>query len=217
MPIVDRFKAASASSRAGSLDFVGCELALDFTNTSSGRNSPTHQEHLHGFKDLLAWVEHAKVVSPEDCSRIRGSISEGSNVATTTFASALDTREVIWRIATALAEGRVVNDDLRQRLVALHALSLGHAGMELRNSAYIWAWDARRDVRSAILGPIALSALTLLMERDLSRTKRCEGADCGWLFLDTTKNKTRRWCEMRVCGNRSKVRAARLRKKLADR
>ena len=50
----------------------------------------------------------------------------------------------------------------------------------------------------------ALSALTLLTQADLSRIKQCQGDHCGWLFLDTTKNKSRRWCEMEVCGNRAK-------------
>jgi predicted RNA-binding Zn ribbon-like protein len=89
--------------------------------------------------------------------------------------------------------------------------------MRMREGAYIWTFDPRRDIRAAILGPITLSALTLLMEKDLSRTKRCEGLECGWLFFDTTKNKRRRWCEMRVCGNRAKVRAARARKRVAER
>jgi predicted RNA-binding Zn ribbon-like protein len=80
---------------------------------------------------------------------------------------------------------------------------------------FIWSWNPRHDVQTAILGPITLSALTLLMETDLSRTKRCAGQECGWLFFDTTKNKRRRWCEMRVCGNRAKVRAARARRKVA--
>jgi predicted RNA-binding Zn ribbon-like protein len=80
--------------------------------------------------------------------------------------------------------------------------------------SYIWVWDPRQDIQAAILGPITLSALTLLMAKDLLRTKRCAGQECGWLFLDTTKN-NRRWCEMRVCGNRAKVRAARQRQRQA--
>jgi CGNR zinc finger len=66
--------------------------------------------------------------------------------------------------------------------------------------SYIWVWDPPQDIQPAILGPITLSALTLLMAKDLLRTKRCAGQECGWLFLDTTKNNRRRWCEMRVCG-----------------
>jgi predicted RNA-binding Zn ribbon-like protein len=55
-----------------------------------------------------------------------------------------------------------------------------------------------------VLGPIALSALATLGQADLTRVKRCEGEKCGWLFFDTTKNKSRRWCEMEICGNRAK-------------
>jgi predicted RNA-binding Zn ribbon-like protein len=95
------------------------------------------------------------------------------------------------------------------------AANLGHAEIKMRFGSYIWVWDPRRDIAAAILGPITLSALTLLMEKDLLRTKRCAGQECGWLFFDTTKNNRRRWCEMRVCGNRAKVRAARQRQRLA--
>ena len=56
----------------------------------------------------------------------------------------------------------------------------------------------------AVLGPISLSALTLLQQADLTRVKQCQGEKCGWLFFDATKNKSRRWCEMEVCGNRAK-------------
>ncbi len=62
-----------------------------------------------------------------------------------------------------------------------------------------------------MLGPISLSAMTTLLQADLTRIKQCQGEKCGWLFLDTTKNKSRRWCEMEVCGNRAKQ------KRLAER
>jgi predicted RNA-binding Zn ribbon-like protein len=60
--------------------------------------------------------------------------------------------------------------------------------MRMRLGSYIWIFDPRRDIEAAILGPITLSALTLLMEKDLLRTRRCAGQECGWLFFDTTKN-----------------------------
>jgi len=102
-----------------------------------------------------------------------------------------------------------------RKVSGVETLSLRHAEIKMRDGVFIWVWDPRRDIQAAILGPITLSALTLLMEKDLSRTKRCAGQECGWLFFDTTKNKRRRWCEMRVCGNRAKVRAARTRKQLS--
>ena len=189
---------------------------MDFTNTSSGRGSPTHQEHLRDFETLVQWVEHARVATPADCLVMREQAARDPERAAAIFARALAVRELIWRIGGALAERREVTQALRDELVEVHAGSLAFAEIKSRDQAFIWAWDPRRDVEAAILGPITLSALSLLMEKDLSRTKRCEGKECGWLFLDATKNKSRRWCEMRVCGNRAKVRAARQRKKIQE-
>ena len=202
-------------SRAGSLDLIGSELALDFTNTSSGRGSPTYQEHLRDFDAVLLWVEHARVMPPPDCTSIRTKVARRPKLASGIFKRVLEVRELIWAIGTVLAEQRPVSKKLRAALTAAHTECLRFAEMKVRDGAYIWTWDPRRDVQAAILGPITLSALTLLMEKDLSRTKRCAGLECGWLFFDTTKNSRRRWCEMRVCGNRAKVRAARQRQRIS--
>lgn len=202
-------------SRAGSLDLVGGALALDLTNTSSGRGTPGHQEHLRDFDTLMQWVAHARILTPGDCAYIRSATASRPKSALALFERLLEIRELIWMIATALAEQRPVAERLRGSLTAAHAESLRHAEIKMRDGAFIWTWNPRRDIQAAILGPITLSALTLLMEKDLSRTKRCAGLECGWLFFDTTKNKRRRWCEMRVCGNRAKVRAARARSKLS--
>jgi predicted RNA-binding Zn ribbon-like protein len=202
-------------SRAGSLDLVGGELALDLTNTSSGRGTPGHQEHLRDFDTGMQWIAHARIVTPRDCAYIRTAAASRPKWARALFERLLEIRELIWTIATALAEHRPVAEKLRAALTAAHAESLRFAEIKVRDGAHIWSWNPRRDIQAAILGPITLSALTLLMEKDLSRTKRCAGLECGWLFFDTTKNKRRRWCEMRVCGNRAKVRAARARRKRA--
>jgi predicted RNA-binding Zn ribbon-like protein len=204
----------SLPSRAGSLDLVGCELALDFTNTSSGRGFLSHQEHLRDFDTIMQWVEHARVMAPSDCTYVRTTVAKRPKLGRAVFEQVLKIRELIWTIGTALAEQRPVSEKLRASLTAAHAESLRFAEMKMRDGAYIWTWDPRRDVQGAILGPITLSALTLIMEKELSRTKRCAGMECGWLFFDTTKNSRRRWCEMRVCGNRAKVRAARAKQKL---
>jgi predicted RNA-binding Zn ribbon-like protein len=58
---------------------------------------------------------------------------------------------------------------------------------------------------AAILGPIAWPAISLLSTADFARVKQCPGDDCGWLFLDQSKNNSRRWCDMATCGNRTKA------------
>jgi predicted RNA-binding Zn ribbon-like protein len=167
---------------------------------------------LRDFETLVQWVEHARVATSPNCLVMREHAARDPKRAAAIFARTLAARELIWLIGGTLAERREVPEALRDELVELHARSLAFAEIKSRDQAFIWAWDPRRDFEAAILGPITLSALSLLMEKDLSRTKRCEGKECGWLFFDATKNKSRRWCEMRVCGNRAKVRAARQRK-----
>jgi predicted RNA-binding Zn ribbon-like protein len=78
-------------------------------------------------------------------------------------------------------------------------------------STFAWVWDPLVRPVEAILGPVVLSALSVLTGSDLSRIKRCPGDHCGWLFYDATKNRRRRWCEMEVCGNRAKQKRRRLR------
>jgi predicted RNA-binding Zn ribbon-like protein len=53
---------------------------------------------------------------------------------------------------------------------------------------------------------LALHALDLLQTMPPDRLRRCDGDGCGWLFLDTTRNHSRRWCSSRDCGNRDRAR-----------
>jgi predicted RNA-binding Zn ribbon-like protein len=208
----DRIYPTPTPSRAGTLDLVGGELALDFTNTSSGRGTPGHQEHLRDFETLMQWIEHARVASPEHCEIMRRAGRRQPRRATLVFKEALRLRDLIWQIGQALVQRRAVADSLLQKLTEAHSASLASAEIKSRDGAHIWSWNPRKDLQAAIVGPLTLSALSLLMEKDLSRTKRCDGNECGWLFFDATKNKSRRWCEMRVCGNRAKVGRARAKK-----
>ena len=54
--------------------------------------------------------------------------------------------------------------------------------------------------------PAVRAAVELLTSDAVEHIGRCADDSCGWLFLDTTRSRTRRWCDMKVCGNRNKVR-----------
>jgi predicted RNA-binding Zn ribbon-like protein len=57
-----------------------------------------------------------------------------------------------------------------------------------------------------LLWPIAESAAELLTSQEVSSIRLCEAPDCDWLFLDNSRNRSRRWCDMKICGNREKAR-----------
>jgi predicted RNA-binding Zn ribbon-like protein len=191
-------------SRAGSLTLIGGELALDFANTSSGRGFPTFQDHLLRPEHVVQWAAHAKVLPPGDAQWLAERATEAEGFGAALLAAARALREDIYQLGAAMAAGRPAPSKRIESLSRAHARALGSAALTPIERNFGWSWEPRRTPVEAILGPISLSALTLLQQADLTRVKQCQGEKCGWLFFDATKNKSRRWCEMEVCGNRAK-------------
>jgi predicted RNA-binding Zn ribbon-like protein len=198
-------------SRAGTLPLIGGELAFDFTNTSSDRGGPQHIEHLRTPEHLLIWARQAKIVAPRDGEYIRKRIDAISTLGDQLLDRALALREVMYAIGIACARGRRPRTEYIDALASVYAACIHKAHLSPCEANFAWVWHPEDGVIEAVLGPIALSALTMLSQTDLTRIKRCPGEHCGWLFFDTTKNNRRRWCEMEVCGNRAKQKAHRAR------
>ena len=196
----------SGSSRAGSLPLIGNELALDLANTASGRGSPTYLDHLQRAEHVVAWARNARALSPSDGERLQASLAANPKLAQRLVKRTLELREVVYAIGESIAAKRGADAAAVEQLKRVHAECLARAKLVPHEASFVWAWDPADGPVEAILGPVTLSALTLLTQADLSRIKQCRGDRCGWLFFDTTKNKSRRWCEMEVCGNRAKQR-----------
>ncbi|WP_165820156.1 CGNR zinc finger domain-containing protein [Microvirga sp. KLBC 81] len=205
-------------TRAGQLPLVGGILALDFTNTSSGRGSEAHLDHIRTTEHLILWAVHSGILAGQDAERIRMTLARDKQKQTELLVEALDVRELIYRIASRIASKSEPSKRDLARLrdefrVLLEPASLDHMG----DGRYDWSFP-EKPVTSSIIGPIVLSAVEMLRQGQLDRLKQCPGrdGDCGWLFFDRTKNASRRWCEMSVCGNRAKVRRHRERQFWAE-
>jgi predicted RNA-binding Zn ribbon-like protein len=82
-------------------------------------------------------------------------------------------------------------------------------GARLVNTAkgFAWKWDIDEEALDSLIWPVALSTAELLISEDRERVGQCaDDRGCGWLFLDTSKNRSRRWCDINDCGNRAKQR-----------
>jgi predicted RNA-binding Zn ribbon-like protein len=202
-------------SRAGSLPLIGSDLAFDFANTCTGLGGPHYIEHLRTPEHVVAWSRHAKVLTPSDGDTVAQAIAAAPERGRELLGRALALRSVIFRIGSAIAQGGRPQEADTEALARTHAACVAHARLTPFESNFAWSWDPASGLAEAILGPVTLSALTLLAQADVSRIKQCGGEHCGWLFFDITKNKRRRWCEMEVCGNRAKQRAHRLRSRAA--
>jgi predicted RNA-binding Zn ribbon-like protein len=169
---------------------VGGALCLDFTNTITARGSPGEKEYLRSSAHLLAWARRAGIGAEID-------LPETLPAALLPRAKALrGALHVLFAGGDALAD-----------LNAWLAPALGHRRL---GPGYAWCWAHTKDP-GRILWPVAVSAAELLASGDAGKVRACAGEGCGWLFLDRTKNGSRRWCEMAVCGNRAKARARRAR------
>ena len=192
-------------SRAGSLDLIADDLALNFANTESGRGFPSHQNHFRAAANVVEWLRHAKALSVEEAAWLRKRVAERADLAADLLAQALALRVAIHDIGAALGRRAKPPEAALANLSALHARCVAKA--ELAPALVMpLAVECTRSPVEAALGPIALAAVRLFTEGDFHRIRECGGHACGWLFYDRSKNNRRRWCEMEVCGNRAKQR-----------
>jgi predicted RNA-binding Zn ribbon-like protein len=197
---------APPPSRAGSLDLIADDLALNFANTESGRGFPSHENHLREAQHVAQWVKHAKALPAEEADWPGREISKRPDLGADLLNQAIMLREAIHEIAAALGRRGKPPEVSLANLSALHARFVAKAALAPGVLSCSWRWSLRAAPVEAALGPIALAAVRLFTEGDLHRIRGCGGHACGWLFYDQSKNNRRRWCEMEVCGNRAKQR-----------
>ena len=201
-------------SRAGSLDLIADDLALNFANTESGRGFPSHQNHFREAANVAEWLRHAKALPVEETDWLQTRVAERPDLARDLLATAVALRDAVHDIGAALGPRAKPPEAALASLSALHARCVARAELAPGVESCRWQWSVRASPVEAALGPIALAAVRLFTEGDFARIRECGGHACGWLFYDRSKNNRRRWCEMEVCGNRAKQRrlAARRRK-----
>jgi predicted RNA-binding Zn ribbon-like protein len=195
-------------------------------NTVGGRISPRGskprpdfadqitRDDLPDYESLLRWSGFASLVAPSEAARLRDQARRSAPAASRVLRRAWRLREALYRIGKALVEGwptpaadlEILDREVRearqrQRLVA-----------RPRRLETEWISDGEPRL-DQMLWPIALSAAALFGSDDVAQMKQCGGTACGWLFVDTTRNHSRQWCEMADCGNLAKVRRFRRRRR----
>jgi predicted RNA-binding Zn ribbon-like protein len=189
--------------------FIAGELCLDFCNTMGGKRSGIAREKLESYGDLLAWCEQAGLVNPSLKKILARRAAKDPQAAATVLNRSIRLRESIFEIFAALARQRETSLADRKVLNSELAANLGRLRVKAEPAVkgFSWTWENGNGALDQVLGPIARSAADLLTSGDWEdHVRECGGENCGWLFLDSSKNHSRRWCDMRDCGNRAKVR-----------
>jgi predicted RNA-binding Zn ribbon-like protein len=182
---------------------------LDFNNTVSWHSDGAKEERLQTFPDLVEWGREAGTLSIGSAHALKEESKRHPRKAFAALSRALEVRQLIHSVLSDLARGKRVNEvdmaSMNARVIeALVATRIAPDGN--RTLTFRRLWSSQPADLYQLMRPALVDAGNLLLSRDLEKIRTCANDQCGWLFLDTSRNHMRRWCEMRVCGNRAKAR-----------
>jgi len=181
-------------------------LCLDFANTVEWHASDHPNDKLHNYADLIAWAEAAAILPPDRAGRSRQMAQKQSKLAGAAFDRAIRLREAIYHLFIDASEQRAVHSKDLAFLNEALSESLSHLQVAPSSTGFEWGWVESWTGFDQVLWPVARSAGELLISDKLQRVRQCaDNRGCGYLFVDTSRNRSRRWCSMESCGNRAKA------------
>jgi predicted RNA-binding Zn ribbon-like protein len=154
---------------------------------------------------VVAWGEAAGLIGRAGALRLQRFAEDDPAGARREFRRALELREALYRVLAARARGRAPRgEELAAFNRFVHDV-FGRAALAVAGGQLELATPAGQGL-DAVLTPVVREAVDLLTAVPAPRIGTCADQTCAWLFVDTTRSGTRRWCDMKICGNRNKVR-----------
>ena len=187
-------------------ELSGNWLCLDFTHTLDDRHSDHPKEILKSYGDLVSWGQYAQLLTDDEAQRLVAEAARRPAEASATLQRIITLREAIYRIFLAIVEDAAPAEADLITLNAVLSEAMSHACIMPKAGGFVWEWADEEKALDRMLWQVARSAADLLTSEQLGDVRACADEDCKWLFLDTSKNHSRRWCDMKSCGNRAKAR-----------
>jgi predicted RNA-binding Zn ribbon-like protein len=202
----------TSGRKVSTVPLEGGHVALDFVNTVGGPRSESpspDDELLLSYEDVTIWSARLGLISERDAGSLRAAARADEKAAKRALGRAIELRELCYEIFRALADGTEPPAELLDRLrdaerdalaeahLACPRGGAGNRGRAAGDLALEWTWPRPRELTDP-LRPIVHAAMELLTHGPLDRLKVC--GNCRWLFLDQSRNHSRRWCSMDECG-----------------
>ena len=182
-------------------------LCLDFANTVEWHTSDHPIERLTNYADLVAWTRSIELLPDRTAQQLLRAANQHPSEAAGVLARAVTLREAIYHIFSEVAHSHQPPADDLAMLNEELSRSLAKSQLEWNDTAFDWHWSGGDAGLDQMLWWILRSTAELLTSEQLNRVGVCaDDRGCGWLFYDTSRNRTRQWCSMRGCGNRAKAR-----------
>lgn len=184
-------------------ELVGGELCLDFVNTLDDRFSSEPKELLKAYIDLARFAEDTGILSASEVDRLFTRSQTSPEEAQSALAAAIELREAMYAVLWAVVNKKAAPRSELAKLNGFVQEAARHVQLIEASGHFVWKSEEALDFEAPIW-PIARSAADLLASDQFAHVRPCAARDCLWLFLDTSKNHRRRWCDMAKCGNRAK-------------
>lgn len=178
--------------------------ALELVNTLELRFTPNPRDLIPAYGDLLRLTAQLKLLTADQAKKLERTVGEKD--ARRVLTSAVELREALAAVLHGrTGGGQPAPAELEILERHFHAAALQRR-LRTDGSQLVWSWLGAEQQAEIPLWKLAQEASDLLVSADAQNIKNCGDPTCRWLFLDTSKNHTRRWCDMKVCGNRMKAR-----------
>ena len=178
--------------------------ALELVNTLDMRYTADPVELLPAYKDLLRFTVQLRLLSPEQARKLGQ--ATGEKQARRVLALVIELREALAAVCYAWVNGKTPSPAPVATLEKhFHAAALQRK-LGTGQPHLQWKWPGKEQEAELPLWKLAQAAADLFLSSDAALVKDCGDPTCRWLFLDLSKNHTRRWCDMKTCGNRMKAR-----------
>ena len=200
------------TSRPGPLpaESVDADRVLAFINTLSSRPTASPVERLVSYEALVEWAREQQLVSAAAAERLLAEARRHPHQAALVLSRAREFREALNGLASAIDTGRQPSGEVLATIGDALATAYANGRLVPHEGTLQWIAGAEDDL-DRIVWEIGRAAGRLVVSPRLGKLRACAAGDCGWWFVDDTKNRSRRWCDMKLCGNREKLRRFRKR------
>lgn len=197
--------------------FIAGALCLDFANTIHNFRAVDNEEELRAIYDLLEWAKEAGLLSRADHDRLAAHYKRNPREAAAALAKGTAIRDLLLSIFASIANGRSISSQRQSELNSALAHEPGLLRVMKKSDRIEKEWMSAAEGLRQVFFAVLTSAAELLASDRLRRIRECASAECTWLFIDVSRNRSRRWCDMSSCGNRMKARRHYQRSRTAQR
>jgi predicted RNA-binding Zn ribbon-like protein len=187
-------------------EMVAGDVALDLVNTLDFRfRESGAEELLENYSDLLRFMTQSGLLSDAEARRLER--LEGLDVERgRVLEQVKELREAVAAVVYAWVGGEEVSIASVTALEGYFKQASSRRHLTARGSRLVWSWGEDSWTVEAPLWLLAQAAADMMISERMEQLRTCSADACRWIFLDTSKNHSRRWCDMKVCGNRMKAR-----------